>query len=105
MSVDFFRNIKRECFDPTGQHWLPENTVEIERKALRQVADRICQSGECRYPLLALRLLIYVITGVDANGKICLSSRQLSKKMNAHYDTVNKCLKYLKEIGVLQAEK
>jgi hypothetical protein len=78
--------------------------VEVEQKGLRAVAEKICESNECRYPLLALRLLIHVITGIDSNGKIHLSARQLSKSMGVHYDTITKCLKYLREIGVLRID-
>ena len=84
-------------------HWLPENTVEIEQRNLLLVTEKICTS--CRYPLLAIRLLIHVIAGIDATGKVHISARHLSKTMNVHYDTVTKCLKYLREIGVMSIEK
>lgn len=89
--------------DSNESHWLPENIVEIEQNKLRSVTEKICQ--QCRYPLLALRLLIHVITGIDANGRIHISARQLSKTMDVHYDTITKCLKYLREIGVVRIER
>jgi len=88
-----------------AKHWLPENIVEIEQKNLRRVVEKICQPGQCRYPLLALRLLLHVITGIDHTGTISISARQLAKSMNVHYDTVTKCLKYLREIGVVWIER
>lgn len=91
----------KNCMHGTDgkNEWPSENIVEIESTAVRNVADKICQ--QCRYPLLGLRLLIHVITGIDTNGRIHISARQLSKSMDVHYDTVTKCLKYLREIGVL----
>ena len=77
--------------------------VQIEQHKLRTVVETICT--QCRYPLLALRLLLYVITGIDAEGRIYLSARHLAKMLNVHYDTVTKCLKYLREIEVLQIER
>lgn len=82
-----------------------ENVVEIDREALASITSQICQPGNCRYPLLALRILIHVISGIDDKGQIPISARQLSKSMNVHYDTVCKTLKYLREIGVLQIER
>ncbi len=83
--------------------WSPEHVVEIEQRNLRATVDKICK--QCRYPLLALRLLLYVITGIDQQGRIDISARHLSKKMDVHYDTVTKALKYLREIGVLRIER
>jgi NADH/NAD ratio-sensing transcriptional regulator Rex len=56
-------------------------------------------------PLLALRLLIHIIAGIDADGKIHICARQLSKKLDVNYDTVTKCLKYLREIGAMRIER
>lgn len=80
-----------------------ENIIEVETQNLQEITEKIC--GQCRYPLLALRLLIYFITGIDNNGVIQISARQLSRKMNVHYDTVTKCLKYLREIEVINLKK
>jgi DNA-binding transcriptional regulator YhcF (GntR family) len=101
--VDFFRTINNGHQNSDNPHWNPENIVEIEQKNLRAVVEQICK--QCRYPLLALRLLLHVITGIDHNGRIDISARQLSRKMDVHYDTVTKCLKYLREIGVLRIER
>jgi hypothetical protein len=101
--VDFYSNKKNEC-QPSGMpQWLPENMIEIEQRNLRSVVETIC--NQCRYPLLALRLLIHVITGIDADGRIDISARQLSKTMDVHYDTVTKCLKYLREIEAIRIER
>lgn len=77
-----------------------DDIIEIEQEKLRMVAETICTQS--RYPLLSLRLLIHVITGIDENGRIDISARHLSKKMGVHYDTVTKCLKYLRDIEVLR---
>lgn len=83
--------------------WTPENTVEIEQEHLLSITEKIC--GQCRYPLLALRLLIYVICKIDADGKICLNARRLAKTFDVHYDTLTKCIKYLRENEIIGKEK
>ena len=82
-----------------------DNTVEIEQQNLASFADKICTDPKCRYPLLTLRIFIYAITVMDNRGSIHVSARRLSKVMDAHYDTVTKCLKYLREIGILNSER
>jgi len=87
------------------QDWQQENVVEIEKKCLRHIIEKISRNDECRYPLLAIRILIHAITGIDANGRTYISARQLSKSLDVHYDTVTKCLKYLREIEALRFDK
>ncbi len=82
-----------------------ENFIKIEKLGFKALVEKICQNDECRYPLLALRILIHIITGIDGNGRIYISARHLAKSLNVHYDTVTKCLKYLREINVLRIEK
>lgn len=98
------REIKNKSWiNHSGTHWLPRNTVEIEQGNLLLVTEKICK--EYRYPLLALRLLIHVICGIDADRKVYISARQLSKNLDVHYDTVTKCLKFLREIEVIRIER
>ncbi len=85
--------------------WLPENTIKVERQNLLSLTEKICKDKKCRYPQLALRILIHVIAGVDTEGMIPISARQLSKTLEVNYDTVTKCLKYLRETEVLQIER
>jgi hypothetical protein len=80
-----------------------ENFIEIEKKSLRRIVDRI-SSGECRYPLLAIRILIHAITNIESDGKVYISARQLSKSLDVHYSSVTKCLRYLRSIEVIQIE-
>ena len=101
--MDFYKTKDNDSQSTGQQQWLPEHIVEIEQNNLRAVVEKICK--QCRYPLLALRLLLYVITGIDANGRIDISARHLAKSLDVHYDTVTKCLKYLREIGVLRIER
>lgn len=83
--------------------WKPKNVIEIEQGDLSVVVDRICT--QCRYPLLGLRLLLHVITGMNSDGLIHISARHLAKKLDVNYDTVSKCLKDLREMEVLQIER
>jgi len=82
-----------------------EDVIGIEKKSLRSIVETICKNPQCRYPLLTLRLLIHIITETDKDGRIYLSPRQLSKLMGTHYDTVTKCLKYLRIVGVLSFDR
>lgn len=79
--------------------------VEIEQYSLRTVVEQITENNRCRYPLLALRLLLHAITRIDTHGRVYISARQLAKSLDVHYDTVTKCLKYLREIEALRLER
>jgi len=84
--------------------WLPDNTIEVNKGFLREIVDKICSNEGCRYPLLALRILIHVITSIDDANRVYISARHLSKTLDVNYDTVTKCLKYLRSIEVLQLD-
>ena len=85
--------------------WPKENIVEIDTKHLTTLTEYICSpNSRCRYPLLALRLLVHVIGQIDEQGKMYISAKKLSQKMDVHYDSITKCLKYLREIGALRVE-
>lgn len=79
--------------------------VEIEQNSLQAVVEHITDNDRCRYPLLSLRLLLHTISKIDTNGRVYISARQLAKSLDVHYDTVTKCLKYLREIEVLRIER
>jgi len=85
--------------------WQPEDVVEIEKKSFHYIVEKISRNEDCRYPLLAIRILVHVITNIDGTGKVHMSARHLARSLGVHYDTVTKCLKYLREIGVLQLDK
>lgn len=84
-------------------HWLPENIVEIDSVVLLSVTEKICT--QCRYPLLALRIFLHILCGIDAKGQIPINARHMAKRLDAHYDTVSKCLKYLREIEVVRIKR
>lgn len=86
------------------KEWRPENIIEIERKNFSHIIESIC-NGQCRYPLLAIRILVQAIVNIESNGKTYLSARQLAKILDAQYTTVNKCLVYLRKIDVLQIDR
>lgn len=85
--------------------WSSENIVEVECHQLLQVTETICTDEMCRYPQLALRILIHVIAGIDKEGGVYISAKQLANKLGVNYNTVSKCLKYLRKIGVLKPKK
>nr|WP_322624516.1 hypothetical protein [uncultured Flavobacterium sp.] len=83
--------------------WAPENIVEIDQKNLQLITEHICK--RCRYPLLALRLFLHVLCNIDAQGRVSINARHLSKRLDVNYDTVTKALKFLREINVLAIER
>lgn len=100
-----FYELKNHNSPNSDKHCLPQNTVEIEQKSLFVLAEKICNDEKCRYPQLALRILMHVIAGIDAEGRVQINARLLSKEIKVNYDTVTKCLKYLREIEVLRLER
>jgi hypothetical protein len=83
--------------------WSAENIIEIEKKNFLSAIERIC--NECRYPLLTLRIFLHMVCGIDEAGEIHISARHMAKLLKANYDTVTKCLKFLREIEVLAIKK
>lgn len=84
---------------------LPEDVVEIKPIQLMKITETICTDARCRYPQLALRILLHVIAGIDKDGGVFLSAKQLAGNMGVNYNTVTKCLRYLRRIGVLSLER
>lgn len=82
-----------------------DTIIEIEAHGLDSIVTQISDSEQCRYPLLALRLFLHIITKIDTRGRVYISARQLAKKLGVHYDTVTKALKYLRQIGLLKQER
>ena len=86
-------------------HWLPENTVEIDQAVLREITEKICTDKKCRYPLLALRILLHAICEMDSNGRVYICAKKLAAKLDVNYDTITKCIKYLRVSDILTIEK
>jgi hypothetical protein len=101
----YFNTKNNPCANSNREHWQPKHTVEIEQENLLCITEQICQHSHCRYPQLALRLMLHMIAGIDTEGRVHVCARQLAKTLGVHYDTVTKCLKYLREIGVLGIER
>ena len=64
-------------------------------------AEIICNDENCRYPKLTLRILIHILADIDRENKWEASPRHVSKILCVNYDTVTKCLKYLRSINAL----
>ena len=86
-------------------HWLLENIIEIDQLALKEITERICTDKKCRYPLLALRILIHAICEMDSNGRVYICAKKLAAKLDVNYDTITKCIKYLRVSDILSIEK
>lgn len=83
--------------------WQPENTIEIESVLLLSVTEHICTKS--RYPLLTLRVFLHILCGIDTKGCIPVNARHMAKRLDVHYCTLTKCLKCLREIGVVRVER
>ena len=86
-------------------HWLPKNTVKIDQQILQSVTETICKDKNCRYPQLALRILIHAICEMDSNGRVYICAKKLAAKLDVNYDTITKCIKYLRVSDILSIEK
>ena len=77
----------------------------VNPDSLIRYTEIICTDENCRYPKLTLRILIHIIAELDKNKKWAVCPRYVSEILGANYDTVTKCLKYLRSINVLSIEK
>ena len=64
-------------------------------------AETICNDENCRYPKLTLRILFHILADIDTENKWEVSPRNVAKRLDSNYDTVTKCLKYLRSIKAL----
>lgn len=85
--------------------WPTEHIIEIERRQLVRIVELICTDSDCRFPQLTLRVLLHLMAMVDAQNRVHVSAKQLAHTLGVHYNTVTKCLKYLRRIGVVQLEQ
>ena len=77
----------------------------VNPTSLIKYTETICTDKKCRYPQLTLRILNHILAELDKENKWSACPRQISMKLGAHYDTVTKCLKYLRSINVIQTTK
>jgi hypothetical protein len=82
----------------------PENIIQIDRQYLLSITEKISVDTKCQYRQATLRIFNHLLASAD-EGRVVISARQLSKKLGIHYDTVTKCIKYLKGIGVIKVVK
>ncbi len=97
------RDKKNQCVSATKKVLPSARTVTIKQDHLLLITETICK--QCRHPFLALRVLIHVINSVDEKGQLFINARRLATSLDAHYDTVTKCLKFLRKIDVLIPDK
>ena len=77
----------------------------VNPDSLVRYTEIICTDENCRYPQLTLRILNHIFAEIDKENKWAISPRYVSDRLGANYDTVTKCLKYLRSINVLRIEK
>ena len=77
----------------------------VNPESLIRYTEIICNDENCRYPKLTLRILNHIFAKTDNEKKLAINPRYISDMLGANYDTVTKCLKYLRSISVLPCEK
>lgn len=84
---------------------ISRHPLHVDPERFAQLTELICTDEKCKYPQLTLRLFNHIVAGIDTENKWNASARQISRRLGAHYDTVTKCLKYLRAIDVIRVEK
>jgi len=87
------------------QAWQPEKTIKVNQENILLISEKISTDENLKFHQAALRIFNFLIASVDNDCKVVISARHLSKKLGISYDTVTKCLKYLKMIKVLKTGK
>ena len=73
----------------------------VNADSLVHYTEIICTDKNCRYPQLTLRILNHIFAEIDKDNKWAISPRYVANRLDVNYDTVTKCLKYLRIINVL----
>ena len=78
-----------------------EGLLIVNPESLKRYENTIRTDENCRYPNLTLILLIHIMVNMDCQNQCNISARHLAKRIGANYDTVTKCLKYLRSINAI----
>lgn len=76
-----------------------KGTLIINREAFLRYEKIIVNDENCRYPNLTIRILIHIFLEIENQNKWNIRPRIIAERLNANYDTVSKCLKYLRSIA------
>ena len=99
-------NYSTETITPeTSFYDKPKGLLVVNPDSLVRYTEIICTDKNCRYPHLTLRILNHIFAELDKEKKWAVCPRYVSDSLGANYDTVTKCLKYLRSIDVLRIEK
>ena len=82
-----------------------DNTIHVNQKVLLAITEKISTDKNCKFRQTVLVIFNHLLASMDNDCKVEICARQLSTKLGVHYDTVTKCIKYLKQIEVLKTEK
>lgn len=85
--------------------WKPDFFIRFNQQYILLVSEKISTDTNCKFRQVTLRVFIYLLANIDNEGKISINARQLSKNLGVHYDTITKCIKYLKDIDFIKTEK
>ena len=102
---DFMLNINyaEETISPvTSFYDKHKKLLIVNPDILKGYTETICTDESCRYPKLTLRILNHILADIDRENKWEASPRNVAKRLDSNYDTVTKCLKYLRSINALQ---
>ena len=87
------------------QQWKPESIIQINQRYVFMISEKISRDKNCKFRQLALRIFTNILASMDNDGKVSINARLLSSQLDVHYDTVTKCIKYLKSIDVIKTER
>ena len=104
--INYLIDYSNETILPAKNYFEREkNFVLVNPEKLIRFTEKICTDENCRYPQLALRIMNHILAEMDYDNKWKISARQISKRFGVHYDTVTKCLKYLRSIELIKPEE
>jgi hypothetical protein len=84
--------------------WQPENIIQVNQQYILLISEKISNDENCKFRQAVLRIFNHILASIDDEGKVSINARQLSKNLGVHYDTITKCIKYLRAINVIKTE-
>jgi len=84
--------------------WQPENIIQVNQQYILLISEKISNDENCKFRQAVLRIFNHILASIDNEGKVSINARQLSRNLGVHYDTITKCIKYLRAINVIKTE-
>lgn len=96
---------KLNLYTPRSGNVQPERMVQIDRRNLHALSQKICTDKRCANPTLTLRILLHAFAEIDAKGNMGMSAGKLAEQWGIHVEALDGCIGYLQEINVLQEKQ